>query len=250
MNKKAFTLVEVMIATVLLGLVITAAFSIFGGSNKGFKVGTWRMNTQKEAQRFLLRFKENVEKASHLYSLGVDGNRNTISRIPITIASKYYNTLASTTDTGILFASRVTPICDKNLELGIKNDINGIWKGLSLECYQKTLYFVYTGDKDKLLSSTPSESIGPTNNSKITFGTKDNEAITSLNDVDSLAVYIQKASDTANIGRPEILVTLKVVMLMPQSRGQTTVTEQITARIHDREMSDVKKGGTYPSKKR
>ena len=249
-KKKAFTLVEVMIATVLLGLVITAAFSIFGGSNKGFKTGTWRMNTQKEAQRFLLRFKENVEKATHLYSLGVDGNRNIISKIPITIASKYYNSLASSTDTGILFASRVTPICDKNLELGIKNDINGIWKGISLECYQKQLYFVFTGDKDKLLSSTPSESIGPTGNSKITFGNKEGDSVTSLNDVDSLALYVQKATDSVNIGRPEVLITLKVVMLMPNSRGQTKVTEQITARIHDREISDVKKGGTYPSKKR
>ena len=77
MNKKAFTIVEIMIATVLLGLVITAAFSIFGGSNKGFKVGTWRMNTQKEAQRFLLQFKENVERATNLYSLGPEGNRKT-----------------------------------------------------------------------------------------------------------------------------------------------------------------------------
>ena len=250
MNKKAFTLVEIMIATVLLGLVITAAFSIFGGSNKGFKVGTWRMNTQKEAQRFLLQFKENVERATNLYSLGPDGNRKTESKIPITIASKYYNSLASSTDTGILFASRVTPICDKNLELGITQDKNGIWKGISLECYQKTLSFVYTGNKDKLLGSTPSESIGPTSNSRITFGNKDGDFITSLKDVDSLAVYVQKATDSVNIGRHEVLVTLKLVMLMPDSKGQTTVSEQITARIQDREMNDVVKGGTYPSRKR
>ena len=250
MNKKAFTLVEIMIATVLLGLVITAAFSIFGGSNKGFKIGTWRMNTQKNAQRFLLQFKEKVESATNLYCLDVGGNRNTISKIPITIASSYYNSLASSTNTGILFASRVTPICDKNIELGINNDINGIWKGISLECFQKTLYFVYTGNKDKLLNSTPSESIGPTSNSRITFGDKTGDFMSSLNDVDSLGVYLQKATDTAAIGRPEVLVTLKVVMVMPDSRGQTTVTEQITARIQDREMGDVKKGGSYPSKKR
>ena len=250
MNKKAFTLVEIMIATVLLGLVITAAFSIFGGSNKGFKVGTWRINTQKEAQRFLLQFKEKVESASNLYTLEANGERNTISKIPITIASKYYNQLASSTDTGILFASRITPICVKNLELGIKNDINGIWKGISLECYQKKLYFVFTGDKDKLLGSTPSESIGPTGNSRITFGDKTGDFISTLNDVDSLAVYVQKATDSAKIGRPEILVTLEVVMLMPDSRGQTTVREQITARIHDREINDVNKGGKYTSKKR
>ena len=250
MNKKAFTLVEIMIATVLLGLVITAAFSVFGGSNKGFKSGTWRMNTQKDAQRFLLQFKENVEKASNLYSLDKTGNRKIETKIPITIASKHYNTLASSTDTGILFASRITPICDKNAELGITNDVNGIWKGISLECYKKTLYFVFTGNKDKLLGSTPAESIGPTGNSRVTFGDKDGDFIASLNDVDSLGVFVQKATDSASIGRPEILVTLKVVMLMPNSRGQTTVKEEITARIQDREMNDVKKGGTYPSKKR
>ena len=250
MNKKAFTLVEVMIATVLLGLVVTAAFSVFGGSSKGFKVGTWRMNTQKEAQRFLLQFKENVEKATNLYSFDKNGDRKEESKIPITIASKYYNTLASSTETGVLFASRVTPICNKNLELGIKNDVNGVWKGISLECYQKTLFFVYTGDKDKLLGSTPAASIGPTNNNRITFGNKDGDFISSLKDVDALAVFVQKATDSVKIGRPEILVTLKVVMVMPDSKGQVSVSEQITARIQDRNMNDVNKGGNYPSKMR
>ncbi len=251
MIKKAFTLVEIMIATVLLGLVVTAAFSIFGGSNKGFKTGTWRMTTQKDAQRFLLRFKENVERATNLYSLDVNGERRLESKIPITIASAYYNNLASSTNTGILFASRVTPICNKNLELGIKNDINGIWKGLSLECFDKKLSFVFTGNRDTLLSSTPSASIGPTNNSRVTFGNLEGDFITSIKDVDSIGVFIRKATDSVDIGRPEVLVTLKLVMVMPDSRGQTTVSEQITARIHDREMDDVTKGASsYSSIKR
>lgn len=208
------------------------------------------MNTQKEAQRFLLRFKENAEKATNLYSLDTNGNRKLESKIPITIASQYHNNLASSTDTGIMFASKVTPICDKNIELGIANDINGIWKGISLECYQKTLSFVYTGNINELLSSTPAVSIGPTNNSRITFGNEEGDFISSVRDVDSLGVFVQKATDSSDIGRPEILVTLKVVMAMPDSNGQTTISEQITARIQDREISDVNKGGTYPSKKR
>ena len=250
MIKKAFTLVELMIATVLLGLVLTAAFSIFGGSNKGFKTGTWRMTSQKEAQRFLLRFKENVEKATHLYSLDMNGDRKQESKIPITIASAYYNALASSTDTGILFASRVTPICNKNLELGIKNDINGIWKGISLECNNKTLSFVYTGNRNTLLSNTPPASIGPTNNNRVTFGNLDGDFITSIKDVDSIGVFVREATDSVDIGRPEVLVTLKLILAMPNSNGQTTISEQITARIHDREMSDVSKGTNYPSIKR
>lgn len=249
-NKKAFTLVELMIATVLLGLVTTAAFSIFGGSNKGFKSGTWRMNTQKDAQRFLLQFKENVEKASHVYSLDTNGERKEEKEIPITIVSDYYNKLASSSNTGVLFASRVTPIYDKNPELGINRDVNGIWKGISLECYDKTVYFVYTGDKSKLLNSTPSESIGPTANSRITFGNTDGDFIASLKDVDSLGVFVQKATDSADIGRNEVLITLKLVMAMPDSKGQTTVKEEITAKIQDRKLDDVKSGGTVTSKKR
>lgn len=249
-NKKAFTLVELMIATTLMGLVITAAFSLFGGTNKGFKTGNWRITGQKEAQRFLLQFKENIESATNLYSLDPEGNRRLEAKIPITVASTYYNVLASSTDTGVVFASRVTPICDKNLDLGITEDINGIWKGISLECYHRTLSFVYTGNTNKLLNSTPLESIGPTNNSRVTFGNKDGDFITSLNDIDSFGIFVQKATDSADIGRPEILITLKLVMAMPDSNGQATISEQITARIHDREMNDVKKGGNYPSQKR
>lgn len=208
------------------------------------------MTTQKEAQRFLLQFKENIEKATHLYSLDSSGERKLESKIPITIASAYYNTLASSTDTGVLFAARITPICNKNLELGITEDKNGIWKGISLECYKSKLSFVYTGNTDKLLNNAPSESIGPTTNSRVTFGNKDGDFISSLNDVDSLGVFIQKATDSADIGRPEVLVTLKVVMVMPNSNGLTTVSEQITARIHDRDIEDMKKGGNYPSEKR
>ncbi|MBQ3643835.1 MAG: prepilin-type N-terminal cleavage/methylation domain-containing protein [Candidatus Riflebacteria bacterium] len=250
MNKKAFTLVELMIATVLLGLLLTAAFTIFGGSNKGFKAGTWRMTTQKDAQRFLLRFKENVERATHLYSLDMNGERILESKIPITVASAYYNALASSTNTGILFGSRVTPICNQNLELGIKSDINGIWKGLSLECFDKTLSFVYTGDRNTLLSTTPPASIGPTNNTRVTYGNRDGDFITSIKDVDSIGVFVRKATDSVEIGRPEVLITLKLVMLMPDSNGKTTVSEQITARIHDRELDEVTKGSSYPSAKR
>lgn len=250
MNKKAFTLVELMIATVLMGLVLTAAFSLFGGSNKGFKAGNWRISGQKEAQRFLLQFKENIEKATNLYSLDINGDRRLEAKIPITIAGQYYNTLASSTDSGIIFASRITPICDKNLELGVTEDINGVWKGISLECFQKTLSFVYTGNSGKLLNSTPIESIGPTNNNRVTFGNTEGDFVTSIKDVDSIGVFVQKATDSVDIGRHEILITLKVVMAMPDSDGKTTIAEQITARIQDREMNDVKKGTSYPSLKR
>ena len=82
------------------------------------------------------------------------------------------------------------------------------------------------------------------------YGNRDGDFITSIKDVDSIGVFVRKATDSVEIGRPEVLITLKLVMLIPDSNGKTTVSEQITARIHDRELDEVTKGSSYPSAKR
>lgn len=238
---KGFTLVEMSIAMGLLSLLFIGAFSVFSDSNKAFNAGTWRLNRQKEAQRFLLFFKEHIEKASHAYTLKSDGSKILIRNIDISVASTYFNTLASSTNSGILFASSCTPIQEPNPELGIEKIVEGIWKGYSLECFNQKLAFVQTGDVNKMLSSTPSASLAPSN-PNIKLGDTIGDTMMVLEDVDSIGVFVKESEDSITLKRPEVLLTLKIVMAMPGSKGRTTVTEEITAKIQDRTLSQVVKG--------
>ena len=244
--KKGFTLVEMSIAMGLLSLLIISAFSLFSDSNRAFNSGTWKLSRQKDAQRFLLFFKEHIEKASHAYVLKADGSKEIIRNIDISIASNYYNKLASSTDTGIVFASSCTPVRESNKDLGIEEKVQGIWKGYSLECFKRKLAFVQTGDINKMPPSTPASSLAP-NNSDIKLGDTNGDTLMVLEDVDSIGVFVKESEDSINLKRPEVLLTLQIVMTMPNSKTKISITEQITAKIHDRFLSQVVKGAaTYP----
>lgn len=234
--KKAFTLAELLIAMGLLSLVIISAFSVFSDSSNSFKSGNWRINRQKAAQVFLLKFKENIEKVSHVYLLKNDGTKARNSKMDIAIPSKYYNNIASSTNTGILFASSCTPICEANEDLKIEKK-EGVWKGFSLECLNKKLTFSQTGKRNSMPPTTPA-SIFPGDWTNITSGNTNGDFVINLDDVDSIGVFVQKATDSVDLNRPEILLTLKLTMVMPNSRGRTTVSEQITAKIQDRDVDN------------
>lgn len=64
MNKKAFTLVELMIATAVSTIFIIAAFSLYNMSSKMFNAGSWRQNAQKQAERLLSVLSADIAKAS------------------------------------------------------------------------------------------------------------------------------------------------------------------------------------------
>ena len=167
MNKKGFTLVELSIAAGLLSLVIIAGFAVFNNSGKAFSAGSWRLARQQEAQRFLLKFKENIEKASNAYEFTGNSN-NMIASIPISISTKYNNMFAASTEsTGVLYTSSVTPIQQVNQELGINIMRKGIWKGYSLECRNNVLSFTQTGKVAQMHADTPGNI---RNNANITKG--------------------------------------------------------------------------------
>ena len=236
MKNKAFTLVELLIAMGLLSLVIISTFSIFSDSSKSFKSGNWRISRQKAAQIFLLKFKENIEKVSHVNVLKKDGTQSRQSKMNIAIPSDFYNKIASTTNSGIIFASCCTPICESNTELKTEQK-NGVWKGFSLECFNKKLAFLQTATVNKMPSSVPAN-VFPANWANVTRGKTNGDFVITLEDVDSIGVFVQKTTDSTELNRPEILLTLKITMVMPNSRGQTKVSEQITAKIHDRDIDN------------
>jgi hypothetical protein len=156
----------------------------------------------------------------------------------IAILPGYYNKVASATNKGILFASSCTPICEANEELRIDKK-EGVWKGFSLECLNKKLTFSQTGNRNSNSMLSAPTGVFPGNWSNITVGNTNGDFSINLDDVDSIGVFVQKATDSVSLNRPEILLTLKLTMVMPNSRGKTTVSEQITAKIQDRDVNNV-----------
>ncbi len=253
MKKKAFTLVELSISAGLLSLIILAITSIYSNSSKGFQTSSWRMTRQKEAQQLLLNFKEAMEKSSHCNLISRNGKKTIVQNVKVIIAGNYYNKIASSTNSGIVFASHCTPIIEANPDLNTLTT-NGVFKGFSLECYNKTLAFVQNCNKDFLMntmSSYPLESLPPLADSRINKTNHVGDSIVTVGDVDSIKVTTNYDRDLAS---ETCLLTLQITMVMPNSGGQVAVKEEITAKISDALNSDkksirvVKGSSTYTTK--
>jgi Tfp pilus assembly protein PilE len=250
-NKKlGFTLVELLIATGLLSLVILSAFSLSTSSNKSFEAGSWRIGRQKAAQLFLLRFKDTLERVNHANAVSSNGTTTRVggSR-DIVVAAPWYNKVASTTNSGILFGSITEPFIEANPELGT-DEVRGIWKGVGLECFNKTLSLYQTGDWNSMLTSTP-VIVGSADLGRFVMNDRSGDFVTELQDVDSVGVFVRLATDSVALNRPELLLTLQVKMVHPKSKGQSSITEEMTVRILDRIESEVVMGGnTYDTTRR
>ncbi len=242
-KKSAFTLVEILIATGLLSLVIVSAFTLSNSSNRSFEMGSWRINRQKAAQLFLIRFKETFERVNHANIVRADGE---ITRVggsrDIVVAQPWYNKIASTTNSGILFASITKPCVDANVELGTE-EVRGVWKGVGLESHDKKLSLYQTGRWNEMLTSTPTI-VGTADVSRFVLNNTEGDFITELADVDSVGVFLRQATDTVALNRPELLLTLRIKMVNPRSDGKVGITEEMTVKIQDRRESEVVKGGT------
>lgn len=235
MKKKAFTLVELTISAALLSLVVFAITSVYSGSSKSFNTSSWRMSRQKEAQILLLRFKEAMEKASHFNSIKATGVKERKSDVNVIIAGNYYNKIASAANTGIVFASHCTPHIESNPELQTTEKL-AVFKGFSLECYDRNLAFVQTGDSNKLMATIktfPMTALPPLENAKIKRNDTSSDSIVKVEDVDSIGVYVTHKNKLAS---ETCLLTLKIIMRMPNTKGKSAVLvkEEITASISDR----------------
>ncbi|MBF0408597.1 MAG: prepilin-type N-terminal cleavage/methylation domain-containing protein [Candidatus Riflebacteria bacterium] len=63
---KAFTLIEILVAAVVFTLFLIGVFSMFQMGNQMFVGGSWKLEKQKHAQRFLTVLKERLERATNL----------------------------------------------------------------------------------------------------------------------------------------------------------------------------------------
>lgn len=62
---RGFTLVEILIAAGVLSMFIGGVFSFYRMGSRMFTAGSWRLQKQKEAERFLSVLKDRIEQASN-----------------------------------------------------------------------------------------------------------------------------------------------------------------------------------------
>lgn len=64
-ERLGFTLVEILIATAVFSLFLGGLFSLYRMGSGMFQSGSWKLQKQKEAERFLSSLKDRLEQASH-----------------------------------------------------------------------------------------------------------------------------------------------------------------------------------------
>jgi len=148
-----------------------------------------------------------------------------------------------------LFASSSVPARAASPELGAPAK-DGIWKGISLECFDKTLAFYQTGNWNNMLSSTPL-SAASADVARFKLNNTAGDFTVTLGDVDSLGIFVKTATESVDLNRPEMLLSLRVIMIKPNSGGKVKITEEITAKISDRKASEIVSGAaSYKVSKR
>ncbi len=78
LNKKAFTVAELIVATAIFMLFIGAVFSLYRMGSRMYVSGSWKYMRQKEAERFFIMMKERVEQSSDIITIDptIAGNQN------------------------------------------------------------------------------------------------------------------------------------------------------------------------------
>ncbi len=236
--RNAITLPEILIATAVFSMFMIAAFGVFSSSQAGFETGSWRLQRQKQAQIFLLRLKEILEKANHAYEVKADGQTSKFggSR-PVIVNGSWRDKTAAASNHAVMFFSITTPFVPALPELG-QAQRSGIWKGCGLECKKNTLRCYQTGVWDRMPPVTPAE-IGSPDLGKFTFGNITGDFSISLEDVSGIGVYVQQATQSVVIGRPEVFITVEVQLEKPRAKTKVQLTERITARVQDRTVAEV-----------
>lgn len=72
-SNSAFTLVEILVATVVFALFLTSLFSLYRMGSRMYLSGGWRLQKQKDTERFLNSLKEKMEQGSGPVNVLADG---------------------------------------------------------------------------------------------------------------------------------------------------------------------------------
>ncbi len=80
-KRKAFTVVEVLIAATIFSMFLIGVFSLFNMGSRMYITGSWKYNKQKEGERFLQVLKERIEQASVPARIIKNGEQITIEKL-------------------------------------------------------------------------------------------------------------------------------------------------------------------------
>ncbi|HOY67635.1 MAG TPA: prepilin-type N-terminal cleavage/methylation domain-containing protein [Candidatus Ozemobacteraceae bacterium] len=139
MKTRGFTLIEVLVSAGLLGLLLTGVMMAFRGGSESFNTGNWRIQSQKRAQVFLTRLKENLEKAN--YAVQIQGDAGTPEQMPVFINRLWHNAEAdcgTSAPTAVMWFSITKPYTAAQANLNIA-ETRGRWSGVSLQCQNRVL---------------------------------------------------------------------------------------------------------------
>lgn len=86
-NKRAFTLVEILIASVVLAMLMTVVYKLYFGVSRSFQKGSWSLNAQNKLRNSLNYVREEMQKASFKTIVGLNGVVGTDTANPFKVAN-------------------------------------------------------------------------------------------------------------------------------------------------------------------
>ncbi len=163
-NKIGVTLVEILIAAGLLSLFMTAAFSIYSSSTRGFISGSWRAEEQKRLQSLISAISRDLSQAnSEMTQISSTGVRTVVLSTPLYVNKNLYSFEAapkfmkadSPKWVCVAAFSISYPHIEANATL-MSAEEAGKWSGVSLWLKNRDLRYIRTGSPETFSSSPDS----------------------------------------------------------------------------------------------
>ncbi|MFZ5950464.1 MAG: PulJ/GspJ family protein [Candidatus Rifleibacteriota bacterium] len=263
-KKTGFTLVEILIAAGVLSLFITGVFSFYRMGSRMFVAGSWRLQKQKEAERFLNTLKERIEQAANASGINPAGDPQlVVVESPFVTLSDKTEVPPQTEDKRLMLFTVCKP------DMSAFGAAVGPGRGPGLLLYhcllakkaEKNLYTLYLHANTSRIAhqgidyfnsgatyypdtSKFSAPLGNFNASPLDFSLMNAPFTMKLDDVASSSFSIEIASGTDAMTETEKVVGIVVGMQHPKY-PETTVAQGVKAKIDFSVPVDIKDLGDF-----
>jgi len=233
--RSAFTLMEAIVSIGILAMFFTFLFKTFQQGSDSFNAGSWRIGKQKEAQTFMARLKEVLEKANYADKVGPDGDIGVRSQaLPIYINSNFFNRVASVAGVNapIMFLSICEPYIDAQPKLNLPQKL-GTWTGVSLICQNRRLVLKRTGSWSEFNSpfAAPADE-HPNPDGCFNDGRAGANFNVDITDVNDFGIFVTTATDTVDIATGTIIeARIGLSRLRNNQPTAATVNEMVKAKL-------------------